>query len=432
MRKSLAAAAQSLSVATLLCSAAAAGAKQFTVQTCTTEDRHAPLGPAIAAPNLPSGWEVGWSGAAWPATDRQMRRRRPLHLPDLSRKADGVGRQRLGQVDRGSRDAPRAPLGDLAGRIGPPPRPRAGNGAADGSDGSAGARLRRTRRSPSGSAFRTRPRSRLQSLPARWFELRFTCLDRCVTDAGRDVLRVRGLGSVRRRRLLAAGRRAHGRGHRRADVVSLHALRPQRRRRRRRPRPRGGRGRRRGCARRAAERSAGDVPRHRTGPGGPGVRRRPAVPAAHRQRLAGHRHDQAAAGPARRAGAARGCRGESDADLRAGHADDHLERGDRAGVGSGAARRGERRWGERPRAADGALGQAREPDAAGEPVRPRRMWSVGGCGRRTGRRSPTPRSTWSPRRRRSTRASWPSARGRGPAPTGDGASRCPRASPRAT
>ena len=46
-----------------------AGAKQFSVQTCTTEDRHAPVGPAIAAPNLPSGWEAGWSGMAGAATE---------------------------------------------------------------------------------------------------------------------------------------------------------------------------------------------------------------------------------------------------------------------------------------------------------------------------------------------------------------------------
>ena len=35
----------------------------------------------------------------------------------------------------------------------------------------------------------------------------------------------------------------------------------------------------------------------------------------------------------------------------------HVERRDRAGVGSGAARCGQRRWGERPRAADRALGR---------------------------------------------------------------------------
>lgn len=69
MGKSLAAAAGALSAVTLFVVCAGAAAKQFTVQTCTTEDRHAPLGPTIAAPNLPSGWEVNWSGAAWAATD---------------------------------------------------------------------------------------------------------------------------------------------------------------------------------------------------------------------------------------------------------------------------------------------------------------------------------------------------------------------------
>ena len=64
MRKSLAAAASALSVVILLVMGDGAGAKQFTVQTCTTEDRHAPLGPTIAAPNL-----LSWSGAAPVATN---------------------------------------------------------------------------------------------------------------------------------------------------------------------------------------------------------------------------------------------------------------------------------------------------------------------------------------------------------------------------
>ena len=67
MRKWLAAAGMVwIAALALLCGGA--GAKQFTVQTCTTEDRHAPVGPAIAVPNPPSGWEAGWSGAAWSTT----------------------------------------------------------------------------------------------------------------------------------------------------------------------------------------------------------------------------------------------------------------------------------------------------------------------------------------------------------------------------
>ena len=107
---------------------------------------------------------------------------------------------------------------------------------------------------------------------------------------GRRPLRVRALRSVRRRRLLAAGRRAHGRGHRRPDVGSLAALQPQRRRRRRRP------------ARAVVEVDGADAlslplgdPQRECHDIGPDptaarVRRRPAVPAAHRQRLARHRH----------------------------------------------------------------------------------------------------------------------------------------------
>ena len=128
--------------------------------------------------------------------------------------------------------------------------------------------------------------------------------------------------------------------------------------------------------------------RHRARSDGARVRRRSAVPAAHRQRLAGRRHQQAAAGPARRAGAARGCGGESDTDLRAGHADHHVERCDRAGVGSRSARCGQRQWGQRPRAAHGALGAAGEPDLAREPVRAhaRGPWAAADHGRGADRR----------------------------------------------
>ena len=77
-------------------------------------------------------------------------------------------------VDGGSRDAADAPVAGVAGRVGPPPRPRAGNGAADAGDGSAGAPSRRTRRSPSGTGSRARPRSRLRSSLRSRFEIRFT------------------------------------------------------------------------------------------------------------------------------------------------------------------------------------------------------------------------------------------------------------------
>ena len=162
------------------------------------------------------------------------------------------------------------------------------------------------------------------------------------------------------------------------------------------------------------------------------VRRRAAVPAADRRRLARHRHEQAAAGPAHRARAARGCGGESDVDLRARHADDHVERGHRAGVGSGVARCRQRRRGQRPRAADRALGPAWESDAAGEPVRP------GACGARAA----ADRGRGADRQRRDRhglqddrgqRARAGQARGAADGRRwGVGASCCPRASPRAT
>ena len=87
---------------------------------------------------------------------------------------------------------------------------------------------------------------------------------------------------------------------------------------------------------------------------------------------------EAAAGSPQRAGAARGRRRESDGGVRARDAEHHGERGDRARVGPGVAGRRERGGGERLGEADRALGAAGEPDAARQPVRAQscRPWAV--------------------------------------------------------
>jgi hypothetical protein len=61
VRKSLGAMAGFASVVALLASCARAEAKEFRVYTCTIVDQQRALGPTIGGPNLPSGWELGWS-----------------------------------------------------------------------------------------------------------------------------------------------------------------------------------------------------------------------------------------------------------------------------------------------------------------------------------------------------------------------------------
>jgi hypothetical protein len=182
--KSLAVAAGALSAVTLLVVCAGAGAKGFTVQTCTTEDRHAPLGPAVAAPNVPSGWEMAWSGAVWPETTdrcsvgdrfslRAPRGGLPLAPGDSIWvrwiAAPGTLLMRL--------SATWAAVSDLS--------PDRGQGTGQLS----AATDRQTllaQNTPLSVAFgvSNAPPFTASVLHARWFELRFTCLDRCATDAG--------------------------------------------------------------------------------------------------------------------------------------------------------------------------------------------------------------------------------------------------------
>jgi hypothetical protein len=163
----------------LLCGGA--GAKQFTVQTCTTDDRHAPVGPAIAAPNLPSGWEVAWSGADWAATDDMCvvgdRFSFRLYPGPTMSSGDGVWARwtaapgtlltRLSVVWSAVSD-----LGPARGQ---------GTGQLSAATDRQSLLAQNT---PLSVAFgvSNAPPFRASILPARWFELRFTCLDRCVTD----------------------------------------------------------------------------------------------------------------------------------------------------------------------------------------------------------------------------------------------------------
>ena len=367
MRKSSGGVASAASAVMLLAVCAGCGRRSSSgCRPAPTDDRHAPLGTRHRGSEPPErlGGGLVWSMAGRDdrATDASSAIGSRFRIEPGSPMGPGDSIWARWTAAPGTLAG--APVDGLAGRVGPPPRPRAGNGTDDGGDRSSRRSLHRPRPSPSGTGSRARPRSRLRSSPAQSVRdpihlPRPVCDQRGSTRSTRTVLS----RSVRRRRLLAAGRRAHRARRRTPDLVARHALRPQRRRRRRRPRP--ARSSRSTAPTRCRCRWA--IRRGRVATSAPTraprVRRRPAVPAAHRQRLAGHRHQQAAAGPARRAGAARGRGGQSDADLRAGHADHHLERCDRAGVGSRSARCGQRRWGQRPRAAHGALGPAGEPDA---------------------------------------------------------------------
>jgi hypothetical protein len=186
VKKSLAAAAAALSAVTLLVVCAAAGAKQFTVQTCTTEDRHAPVGPAIAAPNLPSGWEVGWSGQGWPATsdrcvvgDRFTFRiypGRPMASGDSVwarwTAAPGTALTSLSATWQAASDL-------QSGR---------GQGTAQ-LTAATDRQVLLGQNTPFAVWFgvSNAPPFTASVLPASWFELRFTCSDACVT-AGVETL----------------------------------------------------------------------------------------------------------------------------------------------------------------------------------------------------------------------------------------------------
>jgi hypothetical protein len=175
------AAAGTVWIAALVLLSGAAGAKQFAVQTCTTEDRHAPLAPAIAGPNLPSGWEVGWSGQAWPETDDRcvagdrftfrIYPGRPMASGDSVwvrwTAAPGTVLVRLSATWQAASDL----------------HPDRGQGTAQLTAGT-DQQVRLTQAVPFAVWFGVSgaPPFTAQVLPARWFELRFTCLDQCATD----------------------------------------------------------------------------------------------------------------------------------------------------------------------------------------------------------------------------------------------------------
>ena len=184
MRKSLTAAAGALSAVTLLLVCAGAGAKQFTVQTCTTDDQHAPLGPTIAAPNLPGGWDLAWSGAVWPEMsdrcsvgDRFSFRVYQGGLPLASGDSIWVRWTAVPGTLLVRLSATWAAASDL--------RPDRGQGTGHLTAGTDRQALLE-QNTPLAVAFGVSgaPSFTASVLPARWFEFRFTCLDRCATDAG--------------------------------------------------------------------------------------------------------------------------------------------------------------------------------------------------------------------------------------------------------
>jgi hypothetical protein len=160
---------------------AGAEAKPFTVQTCTTEDQHAPLGPAIAAPNLPSGWEAGWSpGDGVTTTDRCVVGDRftvQLYPGPVMASGDSVWLrwtaapgtllQRLAMAWAAVSDL-RSDRGQGTGTL------------TVGTD----RQVLIAQNTPLSFAYgvASAPAFASTVLPARWFELRFTCLDRCLTD----------------------------------------------------------------------------------------------------------------------------------------------------------------------------------------------------------------------------------------------------------
>ena len=181
MRRSLAVATAALSAVTLVVCAGAASARQFTVQTCTTDDRHAPVGPAIAAPNLPSGWDVAWSGQGFPATsdrcivgDRFTFRiypGRPMASGDSVwarwAAAPGTTLVHLSATWQATSDL-------QSGR---------GTGTAQ-LTAATDRQVLLAQNTPFAVWYgvSNAPSFTASVLPARWFELRFTCLDACATD----------------------------------------------------------------------------------------------------------------------------------------------------------------------------------------------------------------------------------------------------------
>jgi hypothetical protein len=285
-----------------------AQARDFRVHTCTTPDDRA-LGSTIDQLQLPSGWVWSHTGFLQPVlTDGCAVSNAFYYLI-------GSGQTMSGGQSIWARwtAAPGTHLRRVTARWGAATQLNAARG--EGSGQLVVATDQATLLgvgSPSDFAYgySNVPPFTASLSPAQWFEIRFTCLDRCSTTT--EMVRVRVTvasfdvddSAPPTGGLLGTATDAQTwSGH---MQFGLNAVRCRRRRRQD-----CGRGRRCGRPDDPPRRPGGLLPRHRAGSCCRRVRRGSAVPSPYRQRLSRHRHDEAAAGAAHGARAARGRPGES-------------------------------------------------------------------------------------------------------------------------
>jgi hypothetical protein len=181
VRKLLAAVIGIVSVVALLALCAGAGARQFRVYTCTFGDQHTPLGPTIGYPNLPSGWDVAWSGATAATTDDAC----PFGNRFAFESHPGFPMASGESIWARWTAPPGTQLVGLAATWGAMSDLNASRGHGTGQlTAATDQQTLITRNTPFSVSFgfQNEPRFQPTIAPSRLFELRFTCLDHCLTN----------------------------------------------------------------------------------------------------------------------------------------------------------------------------------------------------------------------------------------------------------
>jgi hypothetical protein len=166
---------------TLLSLCAGAPAKEFRVYTCTTPDLQHGLGPTILSPNLPSGWNLAWSGLVFQTLSDEC--------PFANRftfRVHGGPPMGAGQSIWARWTAPPGTqLTGLSATWGALSDLNANRGHGTAQLTAATDRQTLLAQNTPLSVFfgvAGKPPFQPSILPANWFEIRWTCLDQCSTD----------------------------------------------------------------------------------------------------------------------------------------------------------------------------------------------------------------------------------------------------------
>jgi hypothetical protein len=156
-------------------------AKLFRVYTCTIGDEPRPLGPTVGDPSLPSGWDVAWAGWNVATVDDQCQFGRRF----VVRAYPGPGMAAGHSIWARWNAAPGTQLVGLHATWSA--SSDLGYGSSQGTGQLTAATDQQTllaQNTPSSVAFGYygAPQFQPPIVPARVFEIRFTCLDRCATS----------------------------------------------------------------------------------------------------------------------------------------------------------------------------------------------------------------------------------------------------------